>query len=89
MTLSQPKYREDTKPVHDGFTVWRWPEFQAFAARLGIDLAYDTTAVTVRIAVGERPVITQEYKAREPKEGAIADIPVFVNTDNTVVAPRG
>lgn len=31
--------------------VWHWPEFRAFATRLGIDLTRPTTALTIRLAI--------------------------------------
>lgn len=65
---SERNWRDQTMGVSDGFDVWRWPEFQALALRLGIALELDTKAVTIRIAVGEQPHITQEYSPREPKE---------------------
>lgn len=45
----------------DGYDVARWPEFTSFAKRLGIDLDTPWQSVEICIAVGENPVITQQY----------------------------
>ena len=51
--------------------VWYWPEFRAFAERLVIALDKPTTAITLRIAMGEPVKIVHEYNGQnltQPKE---------------------
>lgn len=67
LTPEQEAWRESTVAVGDGYAVFRWPEYLAFRARLGIPIELDEKACTIRIAVGEQPRITQEYSPREPK----------------------
>ncbi len=46
-----------------GYGVHRWPEFLAFAKRLGIDLELPTTVITIRIPHDEIVTIIHEYLA--------------------------
>ena len=66
---AEKEYRDTTTPVGDGWEVFAWPEYQAFRKRLGIPIFLDETALTIRIAIGERPKITHEYGPREPRNG--------------------
>lgn len=79
---SVPLPRSDTNPV-SGHDVFRWPEFQAFARRLGLHLENYTKVVTVRIAEDEVVTIVEHYhgvdKGSEPTvENAADPAPVVV-----------
>ena len=54
-----PKALTQVKP--SGSDVWEWPEFQAFAKRLMIDIEGPTITLTITIPVDDPVVITQEY----------------------------
>ena len=47
----------------DAYDIFRWPEFQAFASRLGIKTLDQTSALTIRIALGEFVTINQKRMA--------------------------
>lgn len=84
--------REETQLVDDGSIVWNtWPEFRAFATRLGIDLdQLDSRGVTIRIMEGEMLLITHEYYGREPKPPipAVIDTTTIQNDQYHIVVPK-
>ena len=49
----------------EGYDVFRWPEFQAFAKRLGLDTTLPTTDMCIFIPLEGSVRITQEYLADE------------------------
>lgn len=48
-----------------GYEVYNWPEFEAFARRLGFKYDLATRDVTIRLTVDEFVVIEHNYQARE------------------------
>ena len=73
-TLHNEKYRtheaimcEDSTPKHhkhplvEGYSIWRWPEFQAVLGRLGVDLKAPTTDITITIPLDCVVSITHEF----------------------------
>jgi hypothetical protein len=48
-----------------GFDVYHWPEFKAFAERLGIEYELLTTNVTITIPVEGVVVIAHDYHGRD------------------------
>lgn len=49
----------------EGSDVYNWPEFKAFAERLGIDWALPTTKLTITLGVGELVLVAQDYHGSE------------------------
>lgn len=49
--------------VPTGSEIWRWPEFQAFAKRLGVEPSLPTTRLIIDIGLSEAVKITQTYMA--------------------------
>lgn len=45
----------------DGFEVWRWPEWQALATRLGIDLGSPTTKLLLYIGCNDLVKVIHEF----------------------------
>jgi hypothetical protein len=41
--------------------VYRWPEWKAFAKRLGIAEELSTVSLTIELCVGDTVVVTQKY----------------------------
>ena len=60
-------YRKDRELVYE-VEPWQWPEFVAFAERLGIPLEVSMTAIDIRIAVGEVVKVKLEFHAMQPKQ---------------------
>lgn len=59
--------------AYDGYAVYGWPEFRAFAKRLGIPYGARTVRLTITLAEGEAPTVVHEYQAadmEEPQAGA-------------------
>ena len=56
--------------IADGHDVWSWPEFIAFAERLGIDLRKETLTrnVVIFIPFDGIVTITQEYIGKNIQE---------------------
>lgn len=79
-------YRRTTQPVIDGWAVFQWPEFIAFAVRLGIPLDIDAKSMTIRIAIDEQPLITCEFSGREPHK-KIDTTNAHTNTWRTFAVP--
>jgi hypothetical protein len=52
--------------------VWEWPEYKAFAERLGIVMHKNTLSVEIRLHLRGAAVVTSEYfpeeKIPKPKE---------------------
>ena len=44
-----------------GYDLWRWPEWQALATRLGIDLGAPTTRLTISIPCDDSVKIVHEF----------------------------
>ena len=56
--------------LFSGYEVWQWPEFQAFADRLGIDRSLPTRDLNIYLPLEGAVTITQEYlgdKLFEPR----------------------
>ncbi len=49
----------------DGYEVYSWPEFQAFAKRLGLMWDLRTVNLTITINEGEAVSIKQEYRGSD------------------------
>ena len=64
-----------TKPIANvvGQDVWLWPEWEAFADRLGIERGLPTKSVRIRLEVDSTPIIEHEYIGRNanPTEEAM------------------
>ena len=45
----------------DGYDFWRWPEWQALAKRLGIDLGAPTTALTFHVKCNDLVRVVHEF----------------------------
>lgn len=61
----ETKVPMDDPPQFDiptGWDVWRWPEFQAFARRLGIPLDRPTVDLNIYLPLEEAVTITEEYR---------------------------
>jgi len=56
------------QPV-DGFTVFRWPEFKAFAERLGLDLSKPIKTLVFDVRIGCAPSVWVEYIGRDAADG--------------------
>lgn len=54
----------------DGHEVFRWPEFKALCERLGVEYALPSSSITIRVAIGECPVVTQEYLGKDLNDPA-------------------
>ncbi len=54
----------------DGWKVMQWPEFKALMDRLGVPADRPTTAITLRVAIGETPMVNHEYRGRDQQPGA-------------------
>lgn len=48
-----------------GWEVWQWPEFTAFAKRLGVELDLPTRSLTIHIPYDGITEITQGYIGRD------------------------
>ena len=48
-----------------GNHVWKWPEFLAFATRLGIDTTLPMTSLQIDIPCDREVVVTQEFYGRD------------------------
>lgn len=48
--------------------VWQWPEFKAFAKRLGIALDLSTKTITIRFPLNGAVEVEQVYLPRSQKE---------------------
>ena len=57
------------RTANDGFSVYRWPEFEAFAKRLGFMWDLRTIDVTIKIHRGEMVVIDQTYAGSDIPSG--------------------
>jgi hypothetical protein len=51
--------------AHDGYAVYRWPEFEAFCRRAGILWDLRTIGMSFSIKVGERFSVVHEYAASD------------------------
>jgi hypothetical protein len=69
----------NTPGANDGYGVYGWPEFIAFARRLGFMWDLRTIGVVIRIYEGERVVIEHQY--------AGADVPELILPRTAVVPP--
>lgn len=59
-------YNSSSRPV-DGYEVFHWPEFRAFARRLGIVWDLHTREITFTLREGEAVVIKQDYLGMEAR----------------------
>jgi hypothetical protein len=58
----------------DCLEVYRWPEFQAFAARLGIPFDLRTTRLVIELpGEGCLVKVTQEYHGRDTAADVLSD----------------
>jgi hypothetical protein len=53
----------------DGYSVYHWPEFQAFCKRAGIMWGLKTRRIEITLAEGELFVVKQEYAASDTGGG--------------------
>jgi hypothetical protein len=51
-----------------GRQLMAWPEFKAFADRLGIDIGLPTVAIELKIPLDERVEIIQRYIGQDTKD---------------------
>lgn len=49
----------------DGYDVWRWPEFLAFAKRLGLDMGAPTTKFLLYISCDELVKVIHEFNGQD------------------------
>lgn len=49
--------------IFNSMEVWKWPEYQALAKRLGIDGLRNSVAVTIELRVNEAVKINHEFLA--------------------------
>lgn len=64
--------------IPTGYDVFRWPEFQALAKRLMIDLEAPTKCITIRVHCDEIMQITHET------QGLDADTPILKGKESVV-----
>ncbi len=57
--------RPDSELVPDGYVVFRWPEFQALMARMGVPEGVYTRGLTISVYEGRCPTVTHEYIASD------------------------
>ena len=50
--------------------IWQWPEFMAFAERLGIPLTVPTTALTIHLPIRGAVEIKQEFVGMDSTNAA-------------------
>jgi hypothetical protein len=55
-------YLESGRPGPTGYEVYHWPEFRAFAKRLGILWSVYTNEISLRLNVDEPVEINQSYR---------------------------
>lgn len=67
-----------TKPI-TGYEMYRWPEFKALCARLGIAWDLPTGDMVITIPQDGMVMVQHEYQARVPKD---ADKAAIVDTSN-------
>ena len=54
---------EQTEKLYaDGYSVWRWPEFQTFIKRLGVDVESPITSLTIEVPFDGIVSIVQEFR---------------------------
>ena len=71
--------REPNGTPVDGYEVFRWPEFKALCERLGVEYSLPSSSITIRVAIGEPPIITQDYHGKDFNEPTPERI---INTTN-------
>ncbi len=69
MSNEQPIPKQQPKPYECqpvfGEEVYHWPEFVAFAKRLGIEWELPTTTLTITLPLGDLVRIAHDYQGRE------------------------
>jgi hypothetical protein len=72
--LMEPKESEPVKlppfiggPA-DTLTVMQWPEFHAFADRLGIPLNLRTSSLRIKLDIGSVVIVEHEFHASDTKK---------------------
>lgn len=61
------KYKVFKHPMVNGTELYQWPEFQAFAERLGIEYGNPTLDINIFIPLKGIVIITQEYYGIDTK----------------------
>lgn len=70
--LSVPKFEinPDCAVAVDGYEVFQWPEFQALAFRLGIDLTRPVKRLVLDLGEGYCPVVLVEQRGSDAVKAA-------------------
>lgn len=87
MEQEAARIHNENRPAVDGYEVYRWPEFRAFAARLGFVWDLYTTDVTIRLAEGEAVIISHNYQGRAGPGGAVDTTNMHNETLRTYAPP--
>lgn len=75
---------EQTSVCHDGYSVYRWPEFQAFCRRAGFLWDLRTIKMTIYINEGERLRIDHQYAGSDDQRAnTSSDRPPDLNRDKS------
>lgn len=70
------------------YDVYHWPEFKAFAERLGLQYYLPSRSVRISMPFDGEVTIDHEYLAMEPEEG-IADTTTQHNKEFRTFIPAG
>lgn len=71
--LKVPEFKchPDCTVAEDGYMVFRWPEFQALAFRLGIDITRPMKRLVLDLQEGACPVILIEQRGSDAVQAAL------------------
>lgn len=78
LAMAAKSLREETQIAHDGYSVYRWPEFEAFCKRAGI--LWDLRTISMTITIEEGGMLAVDHKYAGSNDQRQATTPIDTST---------